>query len=669
MQAQLRRLARRVLTSLHIIDETYNRAKPVDVLLNQGLLGADRPEWMKIDSATVEAQRITRHYAGSLPIPALVAATLRSGSLAMRDPLSFRLSGGRFDYAELCAIVRAYGSPTSREGARLLLDSMTFSNLEYFQKELAGKNGTVIDKDLAEYLLLYLSENPRVDTLIESEQILFVSKLIAAGLVESARKIVAGWNSPTVAQRQVRTDVISPFHQTATSNAAGENEPLLNDDEALWLVAFNSVYSRYGLEPVTLADSDVPPFDRIRAVASATVETGPLVTVIMSCFRPGPELWAGVDSTLAQSWRNLELIVIDDGSGPEYDALLDEIEASDDRVRVLRPTENRGTYACRNEAIDAARGEYITMQDSDDWMHPRRIELHVRHILANPQLVANVSSCFRVSEELFFSQEHGFKLKLCEPSLFFHKERALATAGYFDPVRKAADGEYRRRLELATGTPVERLINIPALTLQRTLSTSLSTSDFGEMWMHESRLAYRSAYTQWHREAARNTADLRIARDATERAFPAPSRISGAPVDPTPIDTLLLGDAVIRMKPGAVDVSAIVARAKALAAEGKVVGFCQVWTAIDVVDHSLRLVPELQKLINDGTVRHVLLDEKRTVGTVVVPDAVTLQYPPSLPVALTVGAVEVSRTGSGPFSRSAVVAASDALFGVAPTWV
>ena len=184
MQAQLRRLARRVLTSLHIIDETYNRAKPVDVLLNQGLLGADRPEWMKIDSATVEAQRITRHYAGSLPIPALVAATLRSGSLAMRDPLSFRLSGGRFDYAELCAIVRAYGSPTSREGARLLLDSMTFSNLEYFQKVLAGKNGTVIDKDLAEYLLLYLSENPRVDTLIESEQILFVSKLIAAGLVD-----------------------------------------------------------------------------------------------------------------------------------------------------------------------------------------------------------------------------------------------------------------------------------------------------------------------------------------------------------------------------------------------------------------------------------------------------------------------------------------------------
>lgn len=658
MIRKLRRFARRVLLQLGVIDESFNRARPVDHALGNGLTSANKPAWMNVSSELITTQDVNRHYAALLPARSLVNATLRSGSLAMRDPLSYRLTGGRFDYSELRDIIRAYGSEGSRVGARLILDSLVFADLEYLQKVIAGKNATSVDKDLGVFLLEYLAENPKVDTLTEAERILFVSKLIAAGLLEPARKIVARWTSPTVPERQVRTDVISPFHAKP-----------LSDSEELWLVAFNSVYSRYGLEHVTLAATDAAPYDRLRSDSSSTVAEGPLITVIMSCFKPGREIWTGVESTLSQSWANLELIVIDDGSGAEYTELLDEIDASDPRIRVMRPTVNKGTYACRNEAIDAARGEYITMQDSDDWMHPRRLELHMRHLLANPSAIANVSSCFRVSEELFFSQEHGFKLKLCEPSLFFHKDRALDLVGYFDPVRKAADGEYRRRLELATGKPVERLSSLPALTLQRTLSTSLSTSDFGESWMHESRLAYRSAYTRWHAQTVKNKTSLKIDRELTTRPFPAPSRISGAAVAEPVIDVLLLADAVVRSIGGAPDVSRLITEARRLTAAGKVVGFTQVWTVRTEAETPLRLGSDLQELINAGTIAHVMLDEVREIRKVVVLDASIIQYPPTVAVALAVGAVEVSRTSTGPFTTHGVEAGVRDLFGVAPTWV
>jgi len=661
--ARLRAFARRTLIRLGIIDEYFRRTKPADDKLDRGLLAASRSAWLNIDSEHIDTLSVNREYADKFELRTLTHAVLRSGSIAMRDPMALKVSGGRFDYAELSSVIRAYGNEGSREGARLILDSLAFADLEYFQKVLAGKNLSRVDKELAVYLLQYLAEKPEIDTLSESEQILFVSKMIGAGLMTQARDIVSAWTSPTITQRQVRTDVLNPFHFSR-----------LSDSVELWLVAFNSVYSRYGLERVELEDSDNLPFDRIRSHASATITDGPLVTVIMSCFKPGPEIWTGVLSTLNQSWQNLELIVIDDGSGPEYTELLDAIEATDDRIRVMRPQENRGTYVCRNDAIDAARGEYITMQDSDDWMHPRRVELHIAHLLARPHLVANVSSCFRVSEELLFSQEHGFKLKLCEPSLTFHKQRALDAIGYFDPVRKAADGEYRRRLELGTGQRVVRLETLPALTLQRTLGTSLSTSDFGESWMHESRLAYRSAYNFWHKQASRNNLSLRIEKElalepASARPFPAPRRISGAPIDKPEIDVLILGDAVVRgggRSPASV---ALLGTLEEAIASGKSVGFTQIWTVQTSGETPLRLIPAIQELINRGDVSHVLFDEERTVARVVVPDASTLQFAPTLDAQLTVAEVYVSTESSDPYTKHGVASGARSLFGVEPTWV
>src|SRR5690606_6786226 len=129
------------------------------------------------------------------------------------------------------------------------------------------------------------------------------------------------------------------------------------------------------------------------------VEDGPLVSVIMTTFRSDRiPLLTSVRSILEQSWRNLELIVVDDCSPPEYADVLAEIEKLDPRISVHRLPKNRGTYAARNVGIALAKGAYITGQDSDDWSHPERIARQVAPLEADPSLPASRCKSVTVRE-------------------------------------------------------------------------------------------------------------------------------------------------------------------------------------------------------------------------------------------------------------------------------
>ena len=65
--------------------------------------------------------------------------------------------------------------------------------------------------------------------------------------------------------------------------------------------------------------------------------------------------------------------------------------ALDPRIHLVKQPVNQGTYAARNAGLDAAAGEFVAFQDSDDWSHPRRLELQVRPLLENPRLVATTT--------------------------------------------------------------------------------------------------------------------------------------------------------------------------------------------------------------------------------------------------------------------------------------
>lgn len=110
----------------------------------------------------------------------------------------------------------------------------------------------------------------------------------------------------------------------------------------------------------------------------------PLVSVLMPVFNGERYVRQAVDSVLAQTYKNFELVVVDDGS---TDKSAEIVEATgDERVRVVRKAENSGLAAARNTALDEARGEYIAWLDSDDKARPRRFEAQARLLETRPDV-------------------------------------------------------------------------------------------------------------------------------------------------------------------------------------------------------------------------------------------------------------------------------------------
>ena len=99
------------------------------------------------------------------------------------------------------------------------------------------------------------------------------------------------------------------------------------------------------------------------------METNPLISVIVPVYNVEKLLPKCVDSILAQTHDNLEIILVDDGTPDRGGMICDEYAARDPRVRVIHK-ENGGLSSARNAGLDIARGEYIGFVDSDDWIEP-----------------------------------------------------------------------------------------------------------------------------------------------------------------------------------------------------------------------------------------------------------------------------------------------------------
>lgn len=94
-----------------------------------------------------------------------------------------------------------------------------------------------------------------------------------------------------------------------------------------------------------------------------------LISVIVPVYNVKPYLRMCADSVFAQTFRNLEIIFVDDGSTDGSGEICDELAAEDSRVRVIHQ-ENGGLSAARNTGIDASRGAFLYFLDSDDAISP-----------------------------------------------------------------------------------------------------------------------------------------------------------------------------------------------------------------------------------------------------------------------------------------------------------
>lgn len=106
----------------------------------------------------------------------------------------------------------------------------------------------------------------------------------------------------------------------------------------------------------------------------------PLITVIVPCYKVERYLQRCVDSILQQTYSNLEIILVDDGSLDKTAHICDEYEKKDLRVKVIHKN-NGGASDARNVALDVANGEYVTFVDSDDQVDKEYVEVLYRLII------------------------------------------------------------------------------------------------------------------------------------------------------------------------------------------------------------------------------------------------------------------------------------------------
>ena len=102
-------------------------------------------------------------------------------------------------------------------------------------------------------------------------------------------------------------------------------------------------------------------------------ETSPLISIIVPVYDVEPYLRKCIDSILIQSYRDLEIILVDDGSPDNCGAICDEYAEKDKRIKVIHK-KNGGLSDARNAGLDIATGEYIGFVDSDDWVMPDMYE-------------------------------------------------------------------------------------------------------------------------------------------------------------------------------------------------------------------------------------------------------------------------------------------------------
>ncbi|MBY0376734.1 glycosyltransferase family 2 protein [Patescibacteria group bacterium] len=127
------------------------------------------------------------------------------------------------------------------------------------------------------------------------------------------------------------------------------------------------------------------------------MKENPLISVIMPVFNTEKYLREAIDSVFGQTYKNIELIAIDDGS---IDSSAQILESYGDKIIFLKNTKNTGIANCRNQGILSSHGDLIALMDSDDIWKLDKLELQVAELKENKNI--DISFCFF---ECFISPE------------------------------------------------------------------------------------------------------------------------------------------------------------------------------------------------------------------------------------------------------------------------
>ena len=292
-------------------------------------------------------------------------------------------------------------------------------------------------------------------------------------------------------------------------NILRANAALERHDESTWLDHLNRYLKTFRIAPVRLRHGNHL-LSRLSTDPLPAVTHGSVVSVIMPAWNAEATVEEAANSILAQTWRPLELIIVDDASTDGTWEALRRLRNRDPRVRILRNRCNVGPYVSKNIALMSAKGEFVTGHDSDDWAHPQRIEHHVSSLLASAGAIrASVAYMLRLTPEgkfSFITRTNDFSFdgaaRKALISCMFRREDLERRLGFWDTVRFAADSEMMSRAQSVFGESFQNFASVGMLCLDH--ADGLTNDPLHGVravngGLSDSRKAYRDSWLSVHR--------------------------------------------------------------------------------------------------------------------------------------------------------------------------
>lgn len=136
----------------------------------------------------------------------------------------------------------------------------------------------------------------------------------------------------------------------------------------------------------------------------------PLISIIMPVFNAGDFLWEALESIGSQTFRNFEILAVDDGSSDESLIILKAYAKRDKRLKIFHTPKNHGLSHAANIAISHSKSEFIARFDADDIMPSDRLEMQVEFLQQNPDIVVVGGQCALINDDGKFISKKLFPL-------------------------------------------------------------------------------------------------------------------------------------------------------------------------------------------------------------------------------------------------------------------
>ncbi len=509
-------------------------------------------------------------------------------------------------------------------------------------------------------LLLRRTATPHVLSIRQA--VVEVDLLLKLGRMDAARSLLRN------ARARLGNAAELCFSAANAAAAAPGPRSRVEQNQLRWL---NKTFTRNGFAPIELADPSLRlTMDNIaaRPARQSHPSSGEgKISVLMPAYNAADTIAMAMKCVLGQTWTNLELIVVDDGSSDNTWSVIEFTAKRDARVVPIRHPQNRGVYQARNTALSRATGDLVTVHDADDWSHPEKLALQA--IAIGKSRLVNLTKQIRVLDDMrvYVKPDSGMLL-YCYPSLMMTRN-VLEELGAWDEARTGADGELWERLRvkdprnkvvLKSGVALSfHLFRENSLTMAQ--PTDISTRYYG------ARCQYIAAYRHWHKlERAKPNPDLTIRPG--QRRFPVPHICKPGLAQRREYDLIFVSDFSLLGGTTASNVCMLRA-AERLGLQCA----CFHWPRIEFATRPIN--PKIRRLLHEGVAANVVAGESLSCRLVIINHPPLLnQLPDILPQVETAACVVIvsqtpwtrSKGGCQLYDLAKAVANVHAAFGVQP---